>query len=96
VLVILLGAAAGSLYMYASNAAFLIEEDGYVVVYRGLVGESLPGVKLQWLERRSDVRTDTLLPTTAQRLSEGIQLESLTEANEVLASYQKQDTEAVS
>ncbi|MDR3053423.1 MAG: Stp1/IreP family PP2C-type Ser/Thr phosphatase [Coriobacteriales bacterium] len=89
VFAILIAGAVGGLYSYAHNAAFLIAQDGYVNVYRGLPGEVL-GIRLQWHEYSTAVRADALAPTTTQRLQEGIRVGSLDEAKALVAQYQEQ------
>jgi protein phosphatase len=83
--------AVGGLYAYARNAAFLIDEGGYVTLYRGLPGEMM-GVKLQWLEEQTDIPASSppLNPTAARELKTGIQTESLAEAEGLITQYRKQ------
>jgi len=89
-LVLLIGGALGGVYWYASNSAFLRAEEGKVVVYRGLPGEVLPGLRLEWLEYTTDIDPRDLLSTTAERLEEGIRVESLNDAATLVANYEEQ------
>ena len=89
-LVLLIGGAMGGMYWYASNSAFLRAEEGKVVVYRGLPGEVLPGLRLEWYEYTTSVTASDLLSTTADRLVEGIQVDSLNDAATLVASYELQ------
>jgi hypothetical protein len=88
--VLLVAGAIGGVYLYASNTAFLRIEHDYVQVYRGLNGEVLPGIKLQWHEYQSNVRSAELTPNLVKRLEEGIQVSSLDEANSLVAGYEEQ------
>ena len=89
-LVVLIGGSIAGVYWYASNSAFLRTEEGRVVVFRGLPGELLPGVRLEWYEYTSDVSATDLLPSTAERLEGGVQVDSLNEAASLIASYEEQ------
>ncbi|MDR1358390.1 MAG: Stp1/IreP family PP2C-type Ser/Thr phosphatase [Coriobacteriales bacterium] len=89
-LVLLVGCAVGGVYWYASNSAFVRSEEGRVVVYRGLPGEVLPGLSLQWYEYSSDVLSSDLLASTAERLEEGIRVDNLNDAATLIASYEEQ------
>jgi protein phosphatase len=90
VFVLLVGGAVGGMYVYAHNSAYLINQDGYVTVYRGIASETLPGVSLKWLEYRSDVKVEQLSPVIAQRLATGIQVDSLDAANTLVEDYKLQ------
>ncbi len=85
--VLVIAAASGGFYSYAQNSYYLIEEEGYVCIYRGLPGE-IAGVSFSWLEQKTDIPADKLPPTTASRLENGISVDSLEIANETIAQYQ--------
>ncbi|MCL2529308.1 MAG: hypothetical protein FWE41_03135, partial [Coriobacteriia bacterium] len=89
-LVLLIGGAIGGVYWYASNSAFLRAEEGMVVVYRGLPGEVLPGLRLEWYEYTTDIKTSDLLSVTAERLKEGVRVDSLNDAATLVADYEQQ------
>ena len=89
VFVLLMAAALGGLYFYASNSAFLIAEEGQVSVYRGLTGD-IAGISLKWHERDTDIAIKDLTTTTAARLEQGIQMDSLDSADELIEQYQQQ------
>ena len=89
VFVILIGAAIGGVYNYARNAAFLIDEGGYVVLYRGLPGDVM-GVELKWFERKTTIPVSSLNPTTAGELKKGIPIESVDEAERMITQYEDQ------
>lgn len=90
-LVLLIGGAVGGTYWYASESAFLrTSDDGMVAVYRGLPGEVLPGLRLEWHEYTSTVKASDLLASTSERLQSGIRVDSLKDAASLLASYEKQ------
>lgn len=85
------GAAWGSV-RYAQSRAFLVAEQGRVVVYRGVPG-SFAGVSLKW---RSDVTTiavDALPPVVQSRLAEPFPVDSLAAARALVDEY-RSDAEA--
>ncbi len=73
---------------YARSRAYLIAEDGDVVLYRGLPG-SIAGFHLQWLEEETTIPVRALDPVTAARLAQGIPLDSVTEGHLVLEEYRQ-------
>ncbi|MDR2714626.1 MAG: Stp1/IreP family PP2C-type Ser/Thr phosphatase [Coriobacteriales bacterium] len=87
--VLLVGGAIGGTYLYAKNVAFLRIDDGYVTVYRGLNGDVLPGIKLEWLERKTDIASSDLTPNIAQRLEKGISVASLDDAESLIIEYEE-------
>jgi protein phosphatase len=89
VLTLLVAGTAGGIYAYARNAAFLINEGGYVTLYRGLPGEVL-GFELKWRVERTAGPVSSLNPTTIDGLKQGIPTESLDEAWELIEQYEKQ------
>jgi protein phosphatase len=89
VFVLLVAGTVGGVYAYARNAAFLIDEGGYVTLYRGLPGEAL-GIELKWHEETTAIKVSSLSPTTANELKKGIQAESLDEAKQIIQRYEDQ------
>lgn len=89
-LILLIGCAVGGVYWYASQSAFLRTEDGKVTVYRGLPGEVLPGLHLEWREYTTGIDASDLLSSTAERLEGGVQVDSLDDAAALVASYEEQ------
>ncbi len=73
-------------YAYAQNSFYVIAQDGYVCVYRGLPGQ-IAGIELSWLEEKTNIPTSKLAPTTASRLEGGMSVGSLDEAQALLADY---------
>ena len=72
---IIAGCAYGFNYL-ASNAAYLVAQDGKVAVYQGVPGD-LFGLSFNHLDRVTDVALDDLQPGTANRLrEEGIKVDS--------------------
>jgi protein phosphatase len=88
VFALLVAATVGGVSFYAHNAAFLIEEDGYVSIYHGLPGD-IAGVRLQWLEEKTEVKTSDLSPTFAQSIREGVGFPSIDDAREALGSAER-------
>ena len=86
---IIAGCAYGFNYL-ASNAAYLVAQDGKVAVYQGVPGDIF-GFSFNHLDRVTDVALDDLQPGTANRLSEeGIKVDSLEAANSLVAEYEKE------
>jgi serine/threonine protein phosphatase PrpC len=73
-------------WAYARSRAYLIDERGYVAVYRGVPG-SLGSLRLSWLEEKTDVAVDRLPVSVATRLKTGILLRDLTTALRIVSSY---------
>jgi protein phosphatase len=89
VFALLIAGASGGVYAYARNAAFLIDEGGYVTLYQGLPGDVL-GVKLRWHIETTTIPTSTLNPTTAEELKQGIPMDSMEAAKGLIQQYEKQ------
>ncbi len=81
-----IGIAVWGTYRYASERAYLVAEDGVVVVYRGVPGE-FAGVSLSWLENETTITVGLLDPVTAGRLGQGIPVEDLDAANALVEQY---------
>jgi len=91
IFVALVGAALGGLYLYAWNSAFLLADDyGYVNVYRGIHGNGAFGIDYEWFEYNTTVKVDDLPAVTAQRLTEGIPVDSLDAASDLVDEYLRQ------
>jgi serine/threonine protein phosphatase PrpC len=76
-------------YSYAHSQAYVIEENGVVVVYEGVPGEFV-GVTLHWLASVTDIPTAALDPITATRLKDGIRVDGLAPAFGLIAEYRLQ------
>ncbi|MDR2956860.1 MAG: Stp1/IreP family PP2C-type Ser/Thr phosphatase [Coriobacteriales bacterium] len=86
---ILTGSVFGGVWLYASHAAYVITEDGQIVIYRGLVGDVF-GLKLQWQHEVTDIKASSLESPLPERLRNGIQLGSLDEAEDLIEQYRQQ------
>lgn len=73
---------------YAASRAYLIDEGGYVAVYQGVPGEFL-GISLHRRSALTTIPVSALGPITASRLSEGIRVDGLSEANELIELYRE-------
>lgn len=82
-----LGAFGG--YSYVDNSAYLIEENGKVVVYRG-IPEEIFGISLSSMDHATDVEVDKLQPGVANRIKEGLRVGGLDEADSLISSYQEE------
>ena len=84
--VIILAGAGFGFYEYTQHSYYVIAEDGYVNIYKGLPG-SAAGIKFSWLEENTDIKVSKLAASTAGRLEEGISVDSLEEAQSLVNSY---------
>ena len=82
---IVAGAAYGA-WAYARAQAFVIDEGGRVAVYRGVPG-TLGSVELRWLEEVTNIPVGALDPVTATRLGEGVRVEDIVAAYDLVARY---------
>lgn len=82
----IIGGAAYAAYAYARSQAYLISENGVVVVYEGVPG-SVGGVSLSWRSRVTTVPVDALDPITSARLGSGVRVDSLAEAEALARAY---------
>lgn len=79
------GAVWGS-WAYAQEQAYLVDDGGYVAVYRGVPG-SFANVTLSWPEEVTTIPVAALPPQTAGRLRDGIRLADLEDAYEAVDRY---------
>jgi protein phosphatase len=89
VLILLVAGTVGGVYAYARNAAFLIDEGGYVALYRGLPGDVL-GFELKWHVETTTIPITALNPTSAGELKTGIETESIDEARRLIRQWNEQ------
>lgn len=89
VLATVAGIAAGGVWSYAYNRAFLIAENDRVVLYRG-VPDSIAGLELRWLAEESTVTPRALGPVILTRLTQGIPVEDVEAGREQLEAYRIQ------
>ena len=88
-LIALIGGAAFATYSYIHNSAYLIAENGFISVYRGIPDDFL-GAPLSQLEYTSEVPVKDLQPGVASRLTHGgIRVDNLEVAEQLLNDYQK-------
>jgi protein phosphatase len=85
---LVLGGAAWAATSYARSQAYLIAEEGRVVIYRGVPGR-VAGVSLSWLTEESTLTVTSLDPVTASRLADGVRVDSIEEARALLDAYQR-------
>lgn len=71
---------------YARSQAYLIAENGVVMVYEGVPG-SVAGVSLNWLAEETTLTVSSLDTVTASRLADGIRVGGLTQARVLLEGY---------
>jgi protein phosphatase len=63
-------------YSYAESRAYLVEEQGFVTVYRGVPG-ALGPITLSWLVERTSVRVEDLQTGEKLRLADGWEFDSV-------------------
>lgn len=93
VAIALVGCAVGAFDLYVKNSAYLISEEGYVNLYSGRL-ESLGAFEYRELVENTGVETDMLPDITADKLEEGIQFDSLEDAEAAVEDYETQVEEA--
>lgn len=74
---------------YAHSQAYLIAEDGVVVLYEGVPGD-LAGLSLSWRSEESTVAVAALDTITANRLADGIRVDGIGAARDLLDGYRAQ------
>ena len=87
--VVLVGATVGGIYSHAQGSYYFIEENGYLMLYRGLPGE-LMGIRLSWLEEATSIRVQQpqFSPTFISELQKGVPVGSREEAAEFIDNNQ--------
>lgn len=85
---VIIGTAAYALQSYVTNSAYLVEENGKVAVYQGLDDQFL-GMSLSSLHHVTDIQVSDLEAGVQMRLKEGIQMDSLAEADQVVSQYEE-------
>lgn len=89
---ILVGAGFGLNYL-VDNSAYLADDNGKVAVYRGVPGD-LFGLTFSTLDRVTDIAVGDLQPGTANRLrEEGIRVDGIDEANNLIKLYEAEITD---
>jgi protein phosphatase len=73
------GATVWGAYAYAQSRAYLIDQGGYVAVYRGIPG-TFAGLGLSWRVEVTDVAVQRLDPPQRTRLQSGIEFGALRDA----------------
>lgn len=92
-LVAIIAAATGGTYAYARHVAFLTTDDsGYVTVYQGFP-DDIAGVSLRWYVKTTDIKAQELPQPVQERLTQGIKVGSLDDADSVLTDYREQIAE---
>ncbi|MCL2889121.1 MAG: Stp1/IreP family PP2C-type Ser/Thr phosphatase [Eggerthellaceae bacterium] len=91
-LLVMVAAAIGGFYSYAMSSYYLADNEGRVAIYQGLPG-SLFGIQVSKLHYTSEIEVSSLQPGLANRLQEGIRVESLQKAESLLNEYRRQTGE---
>jgi protein phosphatase len=80
-------------YTYARSRAYLIDESGYVALYRGIPG-SVSGLSLSWKVESTDIAVGTLAIPARVRLQEGIPYAGLSQAQASVSALRAESTSA--
>ena len=94
-LLALVGVIAGGLfagYSWIQNSAYLAEQDGKVVIYRG-IPDDFPGIETHWVVRVTDVDVNSLQPSAQSNIKQGMPVESVERAEHLVDEYSKQAQE---
>ncbi len=74
---------------YLNTAAYLIDDNGTVAVYRGVPG-NLFGLTFSQFEKGTDIEVADLQPGVANRLAEGIRVDDVAAADALIEEYQQE------
>lgn len=88
-LIAVIAAAAFGLYSLMQNSAYLVEENGKVVIYQG-IPEDLPGIESHWLYRETDVNLEDLQPSAQSHIKNGMRVDTIETAERIVADYENQ------
>ena len=73
-------------YTYLHNTAYLADDNGYVAIYRGVPGEVF-GFSYSEHVETTDIAIADLPPSAQVRISENMRVNSIEEANNLIATY---------
>lgn len=85
----IIGGSVWGVSTYLDTAAYLINDNGKVSIYRGIPGD-LFGLTFSRLERETDVDVDDLQPGVANRLSDGIRVDDVAAADALVEEYRQE------
>jgi protein phosphatase len=89
-LIAVVGGAVVGGYTYLHHAAYLaVDENGNVAVYQGAPG-SVMGLSYSELVEDTDIPVDSLSPSAAESIRQGMSVESLEKARELVESYREE------
>ena len=74
---------------YIHNSAYLIEQDGNVAVYRG-IPEPFLLLSYSELVEETDIPVDELSPGVADRIREGLRVDDVQAAQDLIEEYRSQ------
>lgn len=85
----IIGGGAWGVNAYIHNSAYLIEQDGNVAVYRG-IPEPFLFLSYSELVEETDVPVDKLSPGVADRIREGLRVDDVQAAQDLVEEYRRQ------
>ena len=91
-LIALIGGGIFGAYNWMQSSAYLAEENGKVVIYRG-IPDSFPGIETHWLVEETDLKVKDLQPGMQTRINEKYPVESVEEAERLVEQYKLQAKE---
>ena len=88
-LVAIIGGSIFAAHNWMQNSAYLADEQGKVVIYRG-IPENFPGIETHWLVQETNVKVEDLEPGLQSRIQDNWPVESVEEAERLVAQYELQ------
>ena len=90
----IIGAAILGFNYYTENSVYLASENGKVAIYRGIPG-TLFGFEASEIDQITDINVADLKPSVAARLEDGIPVDSIDQAENLIDDYRKEAQKAV-
>lgn len=79
-------------YNWMKNSAYLIEKDGMVAIYQG-IPDDFPGLETHTLVEITDMNIEDVPPSAQNHIREGMVVENLEQAKELISEYEQQAKE---
>ena len=79
-------------FNWIKNSAYLIEQDGKVAIYQG-IPDDIPGLETHTLVELTDMDIDDVPPSAQTHIREGMTVESIEKAQQLVNEYERQANE---
>ena len=79
-------------FNWIKNSAYLIEQDGKVAIYQG-IPDDIPGLETHTLVELTDMDIDDVPPRAQTHIREGMTVESIEKAQQLVNEYERQANE---